>query len=95
MVMAYDPVGKNIVLFGGYDGTSYLNDTWIFNGTDWVQLSPTNAPPVRSASAMSFDRVTGTLVLFGGYNGNQYLGDTWLWDGATRELDRGEPSDAT
>ena len=92
MVIAFDPVGKNIVLFGGYEGTSYLNYTWIFNGNDWVQPNPTNAPPVRSASAMSFDRVTGTLVLFGGYNGNQYLGDTWLWDGAMREWTEANPA---
>lgn len=92
MTMAYDPVGKSILLFGGYDGVSYLNDTWIFNGSDWVQLNPTSAPPVRSASAMSFDRVTGKMVLFGGYNGHQYLGDTWLWDGATREWTNANPA---
>lgn len=92
MTMAYDPVGKNILLFGGYDGASYLNDTWIFNGSDWVQLNPTNAPPVRTASAMAFDRVTGKMVLFGGYNGHQYLGDTWLWDGATREWTNANPA---
>ena len=92
MVMAYDPVGQNIVMFGGFDGTSYLNDTWIFNGTDWVQLSPANAPPVRSATAISFDRVTNTLVLFGGFNGTQYLGDTWLWDGAVQNWTEAHPT---
>ena len=92
MVMAYDPVGKNILLFGGFDGSSYLNDTWIFNGADWVQLNPTNAPPVRSASAISFDRVSGTMVLFGGFNGTQYLGDTWLWSGATKTWTQANPA---
>jgi len=92
MTMAYDPVGKNIVMFGGYDGLSYLNDTWIFNGADWVQLSPANSPPVRSASAISFDRVTGRMVMFGGFNGNQYLGDTWLWDGGAQTWTEANPA---
>lgn len=92
MAMAYDPVGKNIVMFGGYDGSSYLNDTWIFNGADWVQLSPASAPPVRAASAISFDRVSGKMVMFGGFNGNQYLGDTWLWDGATQTWTEANPA---
>ena len=92
MVMAYDPVGKNIVMFGGYDGASYLNDTWIFNGADWVQLSPANAPAVRAASAMGFDRVSGKMVMFGGFNGTQYLGDTWLWDGAAQTWTEANPA---
>ena len=90
MIMAYDPVGKNIVMFGGYDGI-YLNDTWIFNGSDWIQLSPASAPPVRSAAAMSFDRASGKMVMFGGFNGNNYLGDTWLWDGAKQTWTEGHP----
>jgi len=78
-------------MFGGYDGVSYLNDTWILNGGDWVQLSPANAPPVRSASAIAFDRVTGKMVLFGGFNGSQYLGDTWLWDSAKQTWTEAHP----
>jgi hypothetical protein len=92
MAMAYDPVGKNILMFGGYDGISYLNDTWIFDGTDWSQLSPSNAPPVRSAPAISFDRVTGKMILFGGFNGNDYLGDTWIWDGSARTWTEASPA---
>lgn len=81
--MAYDPVSKKIVLFGGLAKTGYLNDTWTFDGTTWTQESTPIAPPVRVASSMAFDRVHGQLVLFGGYDGQHYLGDTWLWDGAT------------
>ncbi len=49
--MAYDPVSKKVVLFGGYDATSYLGDTWSFDGTTWTrempQVSPPPAPPPR------------------------------------------------
>lgn len=90
--IAYDPAAQNIVLFGGYDGTSYLNDTWIFNGTDWVQVSTSTAPSVRTASAMSYDRTLKKMVMFGGYNGNNYLGDTWVWDGVAQTWTQQSPS---
>lgn len=89
--MAYDPAANNIVLFGGFDGTSYLNDTWIFNGTDWMQIDTADAPPVRSAAGMTFDRTMQKMVLFGGYNGNQYLGDTWIWDGVSQTWTQATP----
>ncbi len=89
--MAYDPAANNIVLFGGFDGTSYQNDTWIFNGTDWVQIDTANAPPARSAAGITFDRTMQKMVLFGGYNGNQYLGDTWIWDGVSQTWTQATP----
>lgn len=92
MAMAYDPAAKNVVLFGGFDGTSYLNDTWIFNGTDWVQVSTSSAPPVRSASAISYDRKLKKMVLFGGFNGSQYMGDTWVWDGIAQTWTQQSPA---
>jgi len=27
--MTYDAAIRKIIMFGGYDGTGYLNDTWI------------------------------------------------------------------
>jgi hypothetical protein len=35
--MIYDSASREVVLFGGYDG-SYLNDTWAWNGTGWTEL---------------------------------------------------------
>jgi len=81
--MAYDPVSQKIVLFGGYDGTQYLNDTWTFDGSNWTEISAATAPPARTNASMAFDRDGAKLVMFGGYDGHNYLGDTWLWNGAT------------
>lgn len=92
MAMAYDPAGKNIVLFGGYDGTSYLNDTWILNSSGWVELHPPVSPAVRTAAAMSFDRPTRKIVMFGGYDGRNYLGDTWIWDGVAQIWTQAHPT---
>lgn len=88
--MAYDPVSKKVVLFGGYNN-SYLNETWTFDGTTWTQQNTKVAPPVRAASSMAFDQKTRKLVLFGGFNGSQYLGDTWLWNGATSKWTQAKP----
>lgn len=80
---AYDPVSQKIVLFGGFDASGHLNDTWTFDGTNWAQVTTPLAPSARSNSGMAFDRVTRKLILFGGFDGANYLDDTWLWDGAT------------
>jgi len=79
--MVYDPVHQNIVLFGGdggYDG--YLNDTWLWNGSNWTRVTPTTSPSARATVQMAWD---GTqVVLFGGENKSTgSLNDTWLWDG--------------
>jgi hypothetical protein len=84
--MAYDPVSKKMVLFGGLAQT-YLNDTWTFDGTKWTHEKTPVGPSPRTGSSMAFDKRTKKLVMFGGFNGKPthagFLQDTWLWDGAT------------
>lgn len=86
-VLAYDPVLKGILEFGGespYGGT-YYNETWLFQSGNWTQLYPTNSPPSRSQYAMAYDSSDSEMVLFGGLNGGsaQYLSDTWAFNGTT------------
>src|SRR5215216_3827659 len=83
LAMTYDPDSGKIMMFGGLDGTGYLNDTWMFDGITWTQVSVSHSPPPRAAAQMAYDSVSHKVVLFGGYNGTNYLGDTWLWDGTT------------
>jgi hypothetical protein len=83
--MTYDPASGKIIMFGGFDGTSYLNDTWAFDGVTWTQVTISHSPPPRAAAQMAYDSVARKVVLFGGYNGTHYLGDTWLWDGTTSQ----------
>jgi hypothetical protein len=79
--MAFDPISGNLLLFGGNNGDfGYYGDTWIWNGTDWTQLSPINIPPARAAASLALDPVNNRLLLFGGYNGS-FLDDTWEWNG--------------
>ena len=81
LAMSYDPASGKIIMFGGFDGTGYLNDTWTFDGVTWAQVATDTPPPARAAAQMAYDSGTQKVVLFGGYNGRNYLGDTWLWMG--------------
>ncbi len=79
--MTYDAGHRQTVLFGGF-GNGYLNDTWLWDGSNWTVGRPTTVPPPRAAPAMAYDAAHGQVVLFGGFiNASGRLSDTWLWDG--------------
>jgi len=81
--MIYDAASRDVILFGGYDGT-YLGDTWSWNGTTWTQLHPGTAPSPRDGDTFVYDPATKTAILYGGYStATGRLGDTWSWDGTT------------
>ncbi|MFH2008299.1 MAG: kelch repeat-containing protein, partial [bacterium] len=82
--MAYDSARGRTVLFGGAkDGNllSHLEDTWEFDGVQWVQVQTDEAPSARMVHAMAYDKDRGVTVLFGGFKGLQLLTDTWEFDG--------------
>lgn len=83
--MAFDTATNQMILFGGFNTTtgSFLNDTWIWDGTTWTELFPPNSPPVREFAVMAFDLGTNQIILFGGDNNSGGLRDTWSWDGNT------------
>jgi len=88
--MVYDPAGRQVVLFGGFAGTWAwgegwvpLADTWVWDGINWTEKSPTNKPPARERHAMAYDAARGQVVLFGGLGARGPLNDTWTWDGTT------------
>jgi hypothetical protein len=85
--MAYDEARQAAVLFGGFDGwnLTHFDDTWIFNGTDWTQQHPQNAPSPRTLAKMVYDPIRNKTYLFGGSfsfeKWYEVLGDMWAWDG--------------
>lgn len=89
---AYDPVSKKVVVFGGFNQSGTLNETWTFDGTTWAEVSTGAAPSARVAAAMAYDRRIHKLVLFGGSQGFGVLGDTWLWDGASSTWTQANPT---
>jgi len=83
--MAYDPATKKVVLFGGsqFTGTFDLNDTWVWDGSDWRQVSTSNAPDPRrwDTQGLAAFGSAGKVVLFGGYNSyGGAFADTWSFD---------------
>lgn len=63
--MVYDQNLKKTVLFGGYDGSNYLDQTWLWDGTSWSQQKH-NPPTSRSLTAMWYDATLKKTVIYGG-----------------------------
>lgn len=84
--MAWDPVRNVVVLFGGrVDGTtstSYLSDTWTWNGTTWTPAA-SGGPTAREGVALAWDPgfMGGRLIMHGGLGVSGNRGDTLAWDG--------------
>ena len=94
--MAYDSGRGRIVLFGGVDGFGGYGqqDTWEWDGNDWVDRTPATGPPSRLLHPMVYDSARARTVLFGGQGFPlELLADTWEWDGAwTRRTPTTSPS---
>jgi cysteine-rich repeat protein len=80
---AVDPIRGRLVVFGGQRGATALGDTWEYDGTQWINATPSNGPSPRTGGAMVFDKVRGRIVLFGGRTATMLLNDTWEWDGTS------------
>jgi hypothetical protein len=84
--IAYDPLSKGIVLFGGQTAAGFDGETWVLLGGQWTQRTITNAPPARSNHSMVTRRNFGDIVLFGGQdntNGAIRHLELYRWVGAT------------
>jgi len=82
--LAYDPLRRKVLLFGGYNSPSVHGDTWEWDGVNWTQMVTSSAPSARAGHAMTADSLRGRLVLHGGYSpasSSIALQDTWEWDG--------------
>ena len=80
--LIFDTTRNKTLLFGGvHSCCSFLGDTWEWNGTDWTQLSPAQAPFPRQWTDMAYDSQRSLVVLFGGRSGETNYDDTWEWDG--------------
>jgi hypothetical protein len=81
----YDSYRNWLIVFGGYDGSNYLNDTWVLTGANglgetpaWVQLMPSGTLPTeRSEHTAVYDYVSSIMTIFGGASNSGYLNDLW------------------
>ena len=87
--MAFDSAREVAVLFGGQDGQmNLLQDTWQWDGAQWLWQLSTNSPPPRSYHAMAYDSTRAVTVLYGGMVDTMpdgWSNDTWEWNGTTWE----------
>jgi hypothetical protein len=80
--LSYDPAKELVLLFGGFDGQGFLDDTWEWDGARWTQsTAPQPSPPARWGHSLAADLDRRKVVLFGGVGTAGLLNDTWEWDG--------------
>ncbi|HRT97881.1 MAG TPA: kelch repeat-containing protein, partial [Planctomycetota bacterium] len=87
--MAYDPVGDQIVLFGGAYALNPWGGarTWLFDcaKNEWRRAPVRGGiePPLRCCTQLAYDSRNRRMVLFGGDALDRFLADTWVLDPAT------------
>lgn len=84
--MAYDSARGVTVLFGGAsaNGSTMLNDTWEWDGSQWTERVTAVRPPAQRQHAMAYDAARRAVVLLCGVDGQSArIGQTWEWDGTT------------
>jgi hypothetical protein len=92
VALADDPAEHGVLMFGGYRAqlqtwtdSGYLNETWLFSGGSWTNLTLTAGTPpgARINAGMTYDPNSTGMILFGGDNltaGTCPIGgDTWTF----------------
>ena len=80
--------GYGVLMFSGQNAGVLLEETWLWSGTAWSQISVANGtgPAARTGAAMAGNLSTGAssnVLLFGGQGTNSQFNDTWLYNGAS------------
>lgn len=102
-MMAYDPAGGRIVMFGGSSATENLNTTWTYSADAWAEENGSTHPPALFDARMTTDPALDGAVLFGGVHevANPYsesvVSTTWLysdgnWSNLTSQLPQTPPA---
>lgn len=84
--MVYDPIGDQLVVFGGRDANIRpLHDTWLLDLTTlvWTQVDPDQKAPhpqARDHVQMARDPLSGAIVMRGCFLDNGLPDETWHLD---------------
>jgi hypothetical protein len=85
--MAFDPVRRVVVMFGGYnDDLGHINDTWEWDTVTkiWTNVTPATSPSRRRGARLVYDSTNARMILVGGVDENHFSSDTWQWNPAAR-----------
>ena len=91
----YDPVGGQVIIFGGRGNSGFLNDAWAFNvNTEvWQRLDTSSvAPEPRFGHNAVYDPVGHQMVVWAGQQGTLFFDDTWRLDLASLEWSNVSPA---
>ena len=91
---AYDPVGQDVVLFGGNDGTAWSTETWKFDAvtSTWSQVFPSGSTPRNFWSTpMTYDSAQRKMVILF-RNSVTVQMETWAYDPAANSWANRNPS---
>ncbi len=76
----YDPLRRRMIVFGGHDGTSRVDQVWALSlaGTPtWSLLQPSGTPPSgRQNHSAVYDPIRDRMLVFGGFDGAR-RNDVW------------------
>jgi hypothetical protein len=101
--MCYEPVTGGMLMFGGQtnDASPHVinNETWLFLGGAWIQLTPATLPPARTQASLMTRTNFGDCVMCCGLDQTTYNNpptntvveqirflDVWRWNGADWNL---------
>ncbi|CAE7234869.1 ACBP4, partial [Symbiodinium natans] len=79
---AYSKTADGLVVFGGFDTSSALNDLYIYNSkdVDWVRIIPSGtAPAIRYWHTGAYSETADALLVFGGFSGASSLNDLHIY----------------
>lgn len=108
--MAFDPVRKSMILFGGIgNAPGAYSDTWeLTSAGTWVKLTPAKSPGGLMGPSMVTDTTRNKILLFGGTLVYDYStmpspvpypdpmqNAVWEWDGASATWTDRSPPDTT
>jgi Galactose oxidase, central domain len=80
--VAYDPLGRQLFMFGGLDSSGDRNDLWayFFDNQQWTQIKASGlVPNPRHGHTLTFDSVRRRVVVIAG-QGAGFFGDAWAYD---------------
>ncbi|MCA8952386.1 MAG: hypothetical protein KDE27_22945 [Planctomycetes bacterium] len=81
--MAFDEFRGRIVMNGGDRQGVYLDDTWEYDGVDWLQRAPATAITHSTGSSLTYDPVRRRCLRYGGFD--PVAGSTaatWIYESA-------------
>ena len=94
---AYVPFTRSMLVFGGDDGSEYMNDLWGLSFQEepsWFTITPAVTPlEARAGHAAAYDKRRDRLVVVGGCDGQTCFQDTWQFSVPYRKWFRLFPSD--